>query len=864
MALSSALSSALQWRLMKTSTAWQNQAQKAISQQVNAVWGTAPQRQDTRNSLSPTNVNPIQPVADNGLSTVDNTSANPTTGAWTNPAAWWSTPPPVQSTDLTNYLANLGVSPTDQGQYAQISTDAQKNAQAQWDFSYADYYRTLSDSSGRTAAQKNLIDLQNQWANIQSGVDLQDNEYSMGDSAMLDQARQNEFRARPMRQQLALNIARQGVAQNAINLANTDISTQMGYKQKEFENKSSAIKSQLEALKGKVPDYMIKFAEANLATQLQKAQSAYAEQLKTGDVNSTDPVIQKVGVQNAVNAIYEKYGTMIGRSPQQITSEIQALMKAWVPFQQAMKDNLLDPLQKKNWYGEFTTAMQNKAVGIDNTPKIIGTDDWGKNVYGISDGKGGFTPIDSVTGSPISNTVNVGNSNVSSNVVDFIKWKEWFRQQAYLDSAWVPTIWYWFTKINGVPVKMGDTMDRATADQEFTKQVAWYQTWSNYIDPSKLSEGQKTALTSFEYNLGKGIWEKNAMPILKYIESGDIAWAQKYMKQYVNAGGKFVQGLANRRNSEAELLGQKQTSNSQWSLEGLTNPFGAFTGKGGPVTNAPITVQPEWQKNQFSDTQIGAITNFINNQKNTSLPGLRATVQSAGYKSLNDFQDAVNRYQQNPELTSIDKTYADNVLNWVIKYNPTKDPHGIIADKVSEAASAKWVDWNPNDMTNMNKTKLQFTIWKSGQAISAAATAMDHMNDYKILLANNGNTQIPAANAAWNRLKSAFGMPGPVQLNVLANTVGDELAKAYNINAQGGKDKKAEDFAANLSPDQWAGWVETQIQLMSQMLKNMNETQYKPIMGTDNPQIKAILDRMGGGSHESSGTGTTANYSKYE
>lgn len=68
--------------------------------------------------------------------------------------------------------------------------------------------------------------------------------------------------------------------------------------------------------------------------------------------------------------------------------------------------------------------MQNKAVGIDNTPKVIGTDDWGKAVYGISDRKGGFTPIDAVTGSPISNIVNVNggnNSNVSSNVVDFIK-----------------------------------------------------------------------------------------------------------------------------------------------------------------------------------------------------------------------------------------------------------------------------------------------------------------------------------------------------------------------------------------------------------------------------------------------------------
>ena len=68
--------------------------------------------------------------------------------------------------------------------------------------------------------------------------------------------------------------------------------------------------------------------------------------------------------------------------------------------------------------------MQNKAVGIDNIPKVIGTDDWGKPVYGISDGRGGFTPIDPVSGSPISNTVNVNggnNSNVSSNVVDFIK-----------------------------------------------------------------------------------------------------------------------------------------------------------------------------------------------------------------------------------------------------------------------------------------------------------------------------------------------------------------------------------------------------------------------------------------------------------
>ena len=81
----------------------------------------------------------------------------------------------------------------------------------------------------------------------------------------------------------------------------------MDFKQLEFKNKADAIKTQLEALKGKVPDYMIKYAESNLASNLQKAQAKYAQQLKDGDVNSTDPVIQKIGVKNAVQAVYDKY-----------------------------------------------------------------------------------------------------------------------------------------------------------------------------------------------------------------------------------------------------------------------------------------------------------------------------------------------------------------------------------------------------------------------------------------------------------------------------------------------------------------------------------------------------------------------------
>lgn len=137
---------------------------------------------------------------------------------------------------------------------------------------------------------------------------------------------------------------------------------------------------------------------------------------------------------------------------------------------------------------------------------------------------------------------------------DFIKSKEWFREDAYQDSAWVWTIWYWTTRINWKPVTQWMKISRDEADNLFQQQLQSYQNWKNYIDPATLSEWQKTALTSFEYNLGSWIWEKNAMPILDRIKSWDISWAQNIMKKYIYAWGKPLQWLANRRNEESNLL----------------------------------------------------------------------------------------------------------------------------------------------------------------------------------------------------------------------------------------------------------------------------------------------------------------------
>ena len=65
---------------------------------------------------------------------------------------------------------------------------------------------------------------------------------------------------------------------------------------------------------------------------------------------------------------------------------------------------------------------------------------------------------------------------------------------------------------------MGDTITREQADTEFAKQVARYQNFKKFIT-TDLSPEQEAALTSFEFNLGSGIWQKNAMGILEAVNN---------------------------------------------------------------------------------------------------------------------------------------------------------------------------------------------------------------------------------------------------------------------------------------------------------------------------------------------------------
>ena len=145
---------------------------------------------------------------------------------------------------------------------------------------------------------------------------------------------------------------------------------------------------------------------------------------------------------------------------------------------------------------------------------------------------------------------------------DFIQKQEGFKPQAYKDQAGVWTIGYGTTKINGNPVKEGDTITESEAKKIALEQaVRDYSKFADKLEDVEITPNQFTALNSFEYNLGSGVWEQPAgQEILKAIRNKDLNRASELMKQFINVKnpqtGRYEpnKGLIARRQREIELL----------------------------------------------------------------------------------------------------------------------------------------------------------------------------------------------------------------------------------------------------------------------------------------------------------------------
>jgi lysozyme len=143
--------------------------------------------------------------------------------------------------------------------------------------------------------------------------------------------------------------------------------------------------------------------------------------------------------------------------------------------------------------------------------------------------------------------------HVSPSGVDLICNFEGLRLKAYDDGVGVWTIGFGTTKYpNGIRVKKGDTctLDQAKAYMQ-NDLKAFEQTVNNTVKVP-LNQNQFDALVSLAYNIGSTAFKNSTL--VKRLNEGNYKAAANQFDVWVNAGGKRMQGLVNRRAAEKALF----------------------------------------------------------------------------------------------------------------------------------------------------------------------------------------------------------------------------------------------------------------------------------------------------------------------
>ena len=137
--------------------------------------------------------------------------------------------------------------------------------------------------------------------------------------------------------------------------------------------------------------------------------------------------------------------------------------------------------------------------------------------------------------------------------VDLICGFEGKRLTAYDDGVGVWTIGFGTTVYpNGIKVMKGDTCTEAQAKTYMAHDLKKFEATVNKAVTVQLNQNQFDALVSLAYNIGTNAFSKSTL--VKKLNANDIRGAADQFDVWVNAGGKRMQGLVNRRAKEKALF----------------------------------------------------------------------------------------------------------------------------------------------------------------------------------------------------------------------------------------------------------------------------------------------------------------------
>lgn len=123
--------------------------------------------------------------------------------------------------------------------------------------------------------------------------------------------------------------------------------------------------------------------------------------------------------------------------------------------------------------------------------------------------------------------------------------------RAYLCPAGVWTIGVGHTR----GVKQGDQCSQQQADLWLTQDLQDAEAAVSSVVRKPLTQSQFDALVSFTFNLGAKALSESTLLIL--LNTGRYDQAADQFSRWVNAGGKRLQGLVDRRAAEADMFRAK-------------------------------------------------------------------------------------------------------------------------------------------------------------------------------------------------------------------------------------------------------------------------------------------------------------------
>jgi lysozyme len=169
--------------------------------------------------------------------------------------------------------------------------------------------------------------------------------------------------------------------------------------------------------------------------------------------------------------------------------------------------------------------------------------------------------------------------------VTFVSKWEGFRSEAYLCSAGQPTIGYGHTEgvsLQTPPITKAQALTLLAKDMEVARGKLYGVVKPAIID--ELTENQWATLLSFAFNLGAG----KSWTIWKRLNARQFDQVPQELAKFVNAGGRKVQGLVNRRAAEQVLWSTDEPGSTDEPVPSSVTR-GAGVTPPTPADPAPIT-----------------------------------------------------------------------------------------------------------------------------------------------------------------------------------------------------------------------------------------------------------------------------------